>query len=100
MTSLFYEGSSSKVKRCCCTTPSFTFFQESLGQGGMALMCNLACKHPSDIGKCELQGSEKVSLTCVQGDKAPTGIVDELKIPLFLNLKSQMEMTLLEASSG
>ena len=32
---------------------------------------NLACKHPSDIGKCELQASEKVSLTCVQGDKAP-----------------------------
>ena len=34
---------------------------------------NLACKHPSDIGKCELQGSDNVSLTCVQGDKAPTG---------------------------
>ncbi|RVW89451.1 Retrovirus-related Pol polyprotein from transposon 17.6 [Vitis vinifera] len=48
-------------------------FQESLGQGGMTLMCNLACKHPSDMGKCKLQGSEKVSLTCVQGCKAPTG---------------------------
>ena len=34
---------------------------------------NLVWKHPSDIGKCELQGSEKVSVTCVQGDKAPTG---------------------------
>ena len=32
---------------------------------------NLACKHPSDIGKCELQGSDNVSLTCVQGNKAP-----------------------------
>ena len=36
MTSLLYEGCSNKVKMCCCTTPSFTFFQESLGQGGMA----------------------------------------------------------------
>ena len=33
----------------------------------------LACKHHGDIKECELQGSEKVSLTCVQGDKAPTG---------------------------
>ncbi|RVW72085.1 hypothetical protein CK203_054782 [Vitis vinifera] len=71
MTSLFYEGSSSKVKVLLYDS-KLHIFQESLGQGGMALMCNLACKHPSDIGKCELQGSEKVSLTCVQGDKAPT----------------------------
>ena len=40
---------------------------------------NLVCKHPSDIGKCELQGSEKVSLTCVQGDKAPRGMLIHIK---------------------
>ena len=38
MTSLFYKGSSSKMKKCYCMTLSFTFFQENLGQGGMALM--------------------------------------------------------------
>ncbi|KAL6345762.1 hypothetical protein AAG906_017507 [Vitis piasezkii] len=99
MTSLFYKGSSSKVKKCCFMTLNFTFFLENLGQGGMALV-NLACKHLSDIDKCELQGSEKVSLTCVQGNKAPIGIVDKFKIPLFLNLKSQIAMTLLETSNG
>ena len=39
---------------------------------------NLVWKHPSDIGKCELQGSEKVSLTCVQGDKAPRGTLNNI----------------------
>ena len=38
----------------------------------------LVCKHLGDTGECKLQRSEKVSLTCVQGDKAPIGMLIDI----------------------